>query len=156
MFWTLCQGLWSVPSSRSMCCLCLCEAKRQTFLAKRQTFVAKHRTSSAPTTASPVPPPARRPPCRPGGESGKLRGRLETNFTFRHSLPVLLWTLMRKDRVVPLAVEVGALKPNGLHLASAHLDANRILPSIESRLDAQPRGRAGTANEADDHLAAQQ
>jgi len=63
---------------------------------------------------------------------------------------------MRKDRVVPLAVEVGALKPNGLHLASAHLDANRLLPSIESRLDAQPRGRAGTANEADDHLAAQQ
>ena len=30
-------------------------------------------TSSAPTTASPVPPPARRPPCRTGGESGKLR-----------------------------------------------------------------------------------
>ena len=63
---------------------------------------------------------------------------------------------MRKDRVVPLAVEVRSLKPNGLHLDSAHPDANRILPSIEGRLDAQPRGRAGTANEADDHLAAQQ
>src|SRR5262249_48540188 len=65
-------------------------------------------------------------------------------------------TLMRKDRVVPLAVEVRSLQPNGLHLARTHLDANRILPSIESRLDTQPRGRAGTANEADDHLAGQQ
>ena len=63
---------------------------------------------------------------------------------------------MRKNRIVPLAVDVGSLKPNGRHLASAHLDASRILPSIEGRLDAQPRGRAGTANEADDHLTAQQ
>jgi hypothetical protein len=30
-------------------------------------------TSRAPTTASPVPPPAHRPPCRTGGESGKRR-----------------------------------------------------------------------------------
>ena len=63
---------------------------------------------------------------------------------------------MRKDRVVPFAMEVSSLKANGLHLGSTHLNANGILPSIEGRLDAQPRGRAGTANEADDHLAAQQ
>ena len=63
---------------------------------------------------------------------------------------------MRKGRVVPLAMEVRALKPNGLHLDSAHFATNRILPSIEGHRDAQPRGRAGTANEADDHLAAQQ
>src|SRR5207245_6352816 len=63
---------------------------------------------------------------------------------------------MRKDRGVPLAVEVGSLKPNGRHLASAHFDTNRILPSIEGRVDAQPRGRAGPTNEADDNLTAQQ
>ena len=63
---------------------------------------------------------------------------------------------MRKNRIVPLAMEVGSLKPNGRHLARAHLDTSRILPSIEGRLDAQPRGGAGTANEADDHLTAQQ
>ena len=63
---------------------------------------------------------------------------------------------MRKNRIVPLAMEVGSLKPNGRHLASAHLDTSRILPSIEGRLDAQPRRGAGTANEADDHLTAQQ
>src|SRR5262252_6697786 len=63
---------------------------------------------------------------------------------------------MRKNRVVPLAVEGGSLKPNSRHLARTHLDADRILPRIESRLDTQPRRRAGTTNEADDHLAAQQ
>src|SRR5436190_22484725 len=49
------------------------------------------------------------------------------------SSPSCSGTLMRKDRVVPLAVEVGSLKPNGRHLASAHLDANRIWPGIEGR-----------------------
>ena len=63
---------------------------------------------------------------------------------------------MRKDRVGPLAVEVRSLQPHGLHLASTHLDANRIVPRIEGCLDAQPRGGAGTANEADDNLTAQQ
>src|SRR5262245_9302737 len=63
---------------------------------------------------------------------------------------------MRKNRGVPLAVEVGSLKPNGRHLARTHLEANRIVPSIEGHLDAQPRGRAGTANEADDPLTAQE
>ena len=63
---------------------------------------------------------------------------------------------MRQDRIVPRAVEVGSLKPNGLHLDSAPLDAKRIVPSLEGRLDAPPRGSAGTANEADEHLAAQQ
>src|SRR5262249_15268406 len=37
------QGLWSAPRSRSLCRLCLCEAKRPTFLAKRQTFAPKHK-----------------------------------------------------------------------------------------------------------------
>jgi len=63
---------------------------------------------------------------------------------------------MRKARVVPLAVEVRSLQSPSLPLASAHLAAHRIVPRIEGCLDAQPRGRAGTANEADEHLAAQQ
>jgi hypothetical protein len=53
-------------------------------------------------------------------------------------------------------MEVGSLKPNGRHLTRAHLDTSRILPRIEGRLDAQPRGGAGIANEADDHLTAEQ
>src|SRR5512138_202893 len=63
---------------------------------------------------------------------------------------------MRKNRIVPFAMESGSLKPNGRHLTSAHLDTSRILPSIEGCLDAQPCGGAGTANEADDNLTAQQ
>src|SRR5215470_3828568 len=49
ILWTFRQGLWNAPSSRSLGRLCLCEAKRQTFLAKRPTFVAKH-TTSGPLT----------------------------------------------------------------------------------------------------------
>src|SRR2546421_1892992 len=97
-----------------------------------------------------TPPPAQLP-----GDSA-LRSRLEIKFTLMPSLPSCSGTLMRQDRVIPLAVEIGSLKPNGLHLDRAHLDTNRILPRIERRLDAQPGGRAGTANEADDHLATQQ
>ena len=43
-----------------MCCLCLCEAKRQTFLAKRQTFLAKRQTFVAKHTTGLwcfIPPP---------------------------------------------------------------------------------------------------
>src|SRR5512143_969976 len=58
-----------------------------------------------------------------------------------------------KNRIVPLAMKVGSLYAKFLHLNRCHLDAGRILPCIQSRLDSKPWGGAGTADEADDDLA---
>jgi hypothetical protein len=53
-------------------------------------------------------------------------------------------------------MEVKSLKPNGLHLVRAHLNANGILPYIQGCLDAQPAGGTRIANETDNDFAAQQ
>ena len=63
---------------------------------------------------------------------------------------------MRKDRVVPLAMELGSVDLKLFHLGIADLDAFRILASVQSRLDPQARRGVGVANEADDHLEALQ
>src|SRR6266511_5156451 len=61
---------------------------------------------------------------------------------------------MRKDRRVPLAMEMGSVDLKLLHLGITNLDALRILASVQRRLDPQARRGVGVADEADDHLEA--
>src|SRR5882724_4021985 len=63
---------------------------------------------------------------------------------------------MRKDRVVPLAMELGSVDLKRLHRGITDLNARRILASVQGRLDPQARRGIGVADKADDHLEALQ
>ena len=65
-------------------------------------------------------------------------------------------TRARKDRVVPLAVEVIALDADLLHLLVRHLDPFRIAVVVELALHPQAFPGRGRCNEVDDHLVTNQ
>jgi hypothetical protein len=63
---------------------------------------------------------------------------------------------MRKNRVVPVTMELGSFDPQGCHLGIADFDPSGILASVQSSLDTQSLRCRGGANEADDDLPAHQ
>src|SRR5947209_5843281 len=74
----------------------------------------------------------------------------------RSRVPLLLTPLLRRDRVVPLPVELVLLHPHPCELLVTHLDPDPVRAAVQLRLDLQPRPRPSVADQVDDHAQASQ